>query len=75
MENLESLSHVRFQCNYHVAFIPNYRKMVIHGKSRSAIGRIIRELCQQKGAEVLAEHAMADHIHVCLEIPPKYAVS
>ena len=75
MKNSESLSHVRWECKYHVVFIPKYRGIVVHGKSHSAIGRIIPELCQQEGVEVLAEHAIADHIHVCLKIPPKCAVS
>ena len=75
MENFESLSHVRWECKYHVVFIPKYRRKVIYGKLRSAIGRIIRDLCQQTGVEVLEGHAMADHIHVCLKIPPKYSVS
>ena len=48
---------------------------MIYGKLRSAIGRILRELCEQKDVEVLEGHAMADHIHLCLKIPPKYAVS
>ena len=75
MEKFESLSHVRWECKYHVVFIPKYRRKVIYGKLRAAIGRIIRDLCQQKGVEVLEGHAMADHIHMCLKIPPKYAVS
>ena len=75
MEKFESLSHVRWDCKYHIVFIPKYRRKVIYGKLRSAIGRIIRDLCQQKGVEVLEGHAMPDHIHVCLKIPPKYAVS
>ncbi len=57
------------------SIIPKYRRKVIYGKSRAAIGRIIRDLCQQKGVEVLEGHAMSDHIHVCLKIPPKDTVS
>jgi len=75
MENFESLSHVRCECKYHIVFIPKYRRKVIYGKLRRAIGRILRELCQQKGVEVPEGHAIPDHIHVCLKIPPKYAVS
>lgn len=75
MENFESLSHVRWECKYHVIFIPKYRRKVIYGKLRSAIGRILRELCQQKGVEVLEGHAMPDHVHLCLKIAPKYSVS
>lgn len=75
MEKFESLSHVRWECKYHVVSIPKYRRKVIYGKQRSAIGRILRDLCQQKGVEVLKGQAMPDHIHMCLKIPPKDAVS
>lgn len=69
------MSHVRWECEYHIVFVPEYRRKVIYGKLRSAIGRILRELCEQQDVEVLEGHAMADHIHLCLKIPPKYAVS
>ena len=75
MENFESLSHVRWDCQYHIVFIPKYRRKVIFGKLRSNIGPILRDLCDQKGVKVLEGHAMPDHIHLCLKIPPKYAVS
>ena len=75
MEKFESLSHVRWECKYHVVFIPKYRRKVIYGKLRAAIGRILRSLCEQKGVEVLEGHAMPDHVHLCLKIPPKYSVS
>jgi len=64
MENFESLSHVRWECKYHIVFIPKYRRKVIFGKLRRAIGRIIRELCQQKGVEVLEGHALNHAIAV-----------
>ena len=75
MERFESLSHVRWECKYHVVFILKYRRKVIYGKLRAGIGRILRDLCEQKGVEVLEGHAMSDHVHLCLKIPPKYAVS
>ena len=75
MEKFESMSHVRWECKYHVVFIPKYRRKVIYGNLRAAIGRILRDLCEQKGVEVLEWHAMPDHIHLCLKIPPKHAVS
>ena len=75
MEKFESLSHVRWECKYHIVFIPKYRRKVMYGKLRSAIGRILRDLCQQKGVEVLEGHGMPDHIHLWLKIPPKYSVS
>lgn len=75
MERFESLSHVRWERKYHIVIIPKYRRKAIYGKLRAGIGRILRELCQQKGVEVLEGHAMLDHIHLCLKIPPKYSVS
>jgi len=75
MEEFESLSHVRWDCKYHVVFVSTYRRKVIYGKVRSAIGRIIRDLCRQIGVEALEGHVMPDDIHICLIIPPKYAVS
>ena len=75
MEDFESLSHVRWECKYHVVFIPKYRRKVIYGKLRAGIGRILRDLCNQKGIELVEGHAMPDHIHLCLSIPPKYSVA
>jgi putative transposase len=75
MNEFESLAHVRWDCKYHVVFIPKYRRKVIYGKLRGAIGRIIRDLCGQKGIELLEGHAMSDHIHLCVSIPPKYSVA
>ena len=75
MENFESLSHVRWDCKYHIVFIPKYRRKVIFGKLRGKIGKILRELCQQKEVEILEAYAMSDHIHMCVKIPPKYSVS
>jgi putative transposase len=58
-----------------VVIIPKYRKKVFYGKSRSRIGEILRDLCKQRGIALIEGHAMADHIHMCLSIPPKYSVS
>ena len=75
MHEQQSLSHVKWECKYHVVFIPKYRKKVFFGKMRRKIGRILRELCRQRGVELLEGHAMSDHIHLCLSIPPKLSVS
>jgi putative transposase len=75
MGDFESLSHVRWECKYHIVFIPKYRRKVLYGKLRKSVGRILRELCEQKGIELLEGHAMSDHLHLCLSIPPKYSVS
>ena len=75
MDDFKSLAHVRWNCKYHVVFIPKYRRKVIYGKIRSLIGPILRDLCEQKGIELLEGHAMPDHIHLCLSIPPKYSAA
>jgi putative transposase len=75
MHDWASLSHVRWECKYHVVITPKYRKKVVYGRLRRQIGPILRELCRQKGVEMLEGHSMADHIHMCLSIPPKYSVA
>lgn len=70
-----SLSHTRWNCKYHVVFIPKYRRKEIYGKLRMDIGRIIRQLCEYKGVEIVEAHACSDHIHMLVRIPPKIAVS
>ena len=75
MKDWQSLSHVKWICKYHVVFITKYRKRTVYGNLRKKIGSIIRDLCRQKGIELHEGHAMADHIHMCLSIPPKYSVS
>lgn len=75
MHDWKSQSHVKWDCKYHIVFIPKYRQKVLYGEMRSKVGAIIRELCQQKGVELVEGRAMPDHIHLCLSIPPKYSVS
>ena len=75
MDDWQSMSHVRWDCKYHIVFVPKYRKKLLFGRLRRQIGPILRELCQQKGIELLEGHTMADHVHLCLAIPPKYSVA
>ena len=75
MHEWQSLSHVKWDCKYHVVWIPKYRHKVMYGKLRVHVGRLIRELCRQKDVEVLEGHAMSDHVHVVLSIPPKLSVA
>ena len=75
MHEWQCLSHVRWDCKYHVVIIPKYRRKVLYGKLRRQIGAILRELCRQRGIELLEGHALPDHIHLCLSIPPKYSVA
>lgn len=70
-----SLSHTRWNCKYHIVFIPKYRRKEIYGQLRSDIGKILRTLCEYKDVEIIEAHAMSDHIHMLVMIPPKLAVS
>ena len=75
MKDYQSLSHVRWDCKYHVVMVPKYRKKTIYGQLRREMGAILRELFKQKGVDVVEGHAMPDHVHVCVSIPPKHSVS
>ena len=75
MHEWESLAHVRWDCKYHVVIIPKYRRKVIYGQLRKSIGRILRELCRQRGVEFVEGNMAADHVHMCLSIPPKFSVA
>ncbi len=75
MHDWQSLSHVRWECKYHVVIMPKYRQKVFYGGMRRRIGAILRDLCRQRGVVLIEGRAMPDHIHLCLSIPPKYSVS
>ncbi len=75
MHDWQSLAHVRWECKYHVVIIPKYRRKVFYGHLRRQIGRILRELCEQRGVELLEGKAALDHVHMCLSIPPKFSVA
>ena len=75
MHDWQSLSHVRWDCKYHVVIVPKYRKKVIYGKIKTKIGPILRKLCQQRGISLLEGHTMPDHIHMCLSVPPKFSIA
>ena len=75
MHEWESLSHVRWECKYHVVIVPKYRQKVLYGKLRRQVGVILRELCRQRGVGLLEGHLMADHVHMCLSVPPKYSIA
>lgn len=70
-----SLSHTKWNCKYHIVFIPKYRRKAIYGKLRADIGQILRQLCDYKNVEIIEAHAMPDHIHMLLKISPKISVS
>ena len=75
MKDWQSMAHVKWECKYHVVFIPKYRKKKLYGHVRKRIGEIFQELCRYKGIELLEGHAMPDHVHMLLSIPPKYSVA
>ena len=75
MREWQSQSHVRWYCKYHVVFVPKYRKRSLYGSLRRNIGKVLRELCRQHGVELVEGHAMSDHVHLCVSIPPKFSVA
>jgi len=75
MDEAESLSHSRWECKYHVVFIPKCRRKTLYEQLRPHLGEVFRKLAAQKESAVLEGHLMADHVHMLIAIPPKYAVS
>ncbi len=75
MRDYKSLTHTRWDCKYHIVFIPKKRKKQIYGVIRMHLGEILHELAKRKGVVIEEGHLMPDHIHMCISIPPKYAVS
>ena len=74
-KDISSLDHTMWRCQYHVVFAPKYRRMVIYREIKADIGKILRELCRQKGVEIIEAEACPDHIHMLISIPPKYSVA
>ena len=70
-----SLAHTRWKCQYHLVFTPKYHRKIIYGALRAEIGKILRELCKRKEVEIIEAHAMPDHIHMLVSIPPNEKVS
>ena len=75
MDELESLSHTKWTCKYHVVFIPKGRRKMLYGQLRTHLGEVFRNLAQQKESRIEEGHLMVDHVHMMIAIPPKYAVS
>ena len=75
MKDWQSQSHVKWESKYHVVILPKYRRKVLYGKIRREIGRILRDLCRQKGIELVEGNAMPDHMHMLLSVPPKYSIA
>ena len=75
MDEFESLSHSKWECKYHIVFIPKRRRKRLYGQLKKHLGEVFHRLAQQKESQILEGHVMADHMHMLMSIPPKYAVS
>ncbi len=73
--DVHSLSHTKWNCKYHIVFAPKYRRKVFYGEKRREIGAILRQLCEWKKVNIIEAEVCPDHIHMLIEIPPKYSVS
>ena len=70
-----TLSHTTWECKYHLIFAPKYRRQIIYGKIKKDVGKILRDLCERKGIEIIEAELCKDHVHMLVRIPPKYSVS
>jgi len=75
MDEVESLSHTKWECKYHVVFIPKCRRKTLYQELRRHLGEVFRKLGEQKESEIEEGHLRPDHVHMMIAIPPKYAVS
>ena len=75
MNDYESLNHTKWECKYHVVFIPKCRRKVLYGTLRKHLGKMFRELARQRECDIEEGHLMIDHVHMLISIPPKYSVS
>jgi putative transposase len=74
-ESYQSLSHSRWDCKYHIVFVPKRCRKAMFGNIRQQLGGIFHELARQKECHIIEGHLMPDHVHMCMAIPPKYAVA
>ena len=72
---IKTLAHSTYRCQYHIVFAPKYRRQAIYGKIKKDIGEILRKLCEQKKVEIIEAEACKDHIHLLLSIPPYLSVA
>ncbi len=75
MKDTTSLAHTTWNGKYHIVFAPKYRRQIIYGKYKASIGKMIRDVCERKGVEIIEANACRDHIHLLISIPPKMSVS
>ena len=71
----KSLSHTKWKCQYHIVFIPKYRKKQLYGRLREDVREVISTLCKYKNVEIIEGAVCPDHVHLCVSIPPKLSVS
>ena len=71
MNDMNSLSHTKWECKYHIVFAPKYRRKVFYGEKRVEIGKILRMLCDWKKIEIVEAEVCTDHVHMLVKIPPK----
>jgi len=74
-EVYQSLSHSKWDCKYHVIFVPKRRRKVLYGELRQRLGPIFHELARQKECQIIEGHLQSDHVHMVIALPPKYAVA
>jgi putative transposase len=75
MNPAESLKHTKWECKYHVVWIPKYRKKSLYQGLRRYLGELLKDLAAQKECKILEGHLVSDHVHILISIPPKYSVS
>jgi len=75
MKRYENLQHTKWDCKYHLVWIPKYRRKVLYGQLRKELGPILRELALQRESEVVEGRLKVDHVHMLVSIPPKYSVA
>lgn len=74
-DDINSLSHSKWRCKYHIVFAPKYRRKAIYGDIRKDIGVILRKLCEQKGVEIIEAELCPDHVHMLVSIPPSLSIA
>ena len=75
MNEYRSLTHSKWECKYHVVFIPKYRRQALYRQLRRHLGAVFRTLAEQRESQILEGHLMVDHVHMLIEVPPKYALA
>ena len=75
MREFKSLSHTRWECKYHIVFIPKFHRRILYGQLRKELGAVFHELAGQRDCQIEEGHIMPDHVHMLVSIPPKYSIS